>query len=533
MTKEARAEKLYENLWESVEILRSKMDPNDYKNYLLGLVFYKYLSDKLLYCSAELLEKEPKNLKEAQNIYEEACSDPKLSSNLIEGIKEEISFVIEPDLTFTSLIEKAYGKKFELKKLKNAFEKIEQSNDLFVSLFQDVDLNSKKLGPTIEKQTETLTEVMKKIYECDLLVESDVVGDAYESLIGKFASISGKTAGEFYTPQPVSELMARIVMQGKQNKMGVSVYDPTMGSGSLLLTVKKYSEEKNTISYFGQEINNSTFNLARMNMILHGVDISNQTLRNGDTLGSDWPVEKPVYFDTVIMNPTYSVKWSADKELLEDPRFSSYGVLAPKSKADFAFLLHGFHHLKSDGTMAIVLPHGVLFRGGAESVIREKLLKQGVIESVIGLPANIFFNTMIPTTIIVLRKKTENRDVFFIDASELFEKGKSQNKLLKEHILKILKVYTTKKNEPHFSHLATFNEVEEYDFNLNIPLYVSTVKEEEPIDLKELGKEMNSIDQEIVKSNQNLLEMLKQLEGKNEEEEEILQQFIQTVNWRT
>ncbi|MDG0933614.1 HsdM family class I SAM-dependent methyltransferase, partial [Bacillus paranthracis] len=285
-----------------------------------------------------------------------------VKEDLLEALQYDFSYTLEPKLTFTALVQAIHKGFFQLEDLAQGFRNIEQSSEIFENLFEDVDLYSKKLGSTPQKQNQTIAEVMKELAVLELAGHAgDVLGDAYEYLIGQFASDSGKKAGEFYTPQAISTLMTRIVLLGKENQKGFSVYDPTMGSGSLLLNVKKYSNEPGTVSYFGQELNTSTYNLARMNMILHGVDTANQHLSNSDTLDQDWPTEEPTNFDGVLMNPPYSAKWSADKGFLDDPRFSMYGVLSPKSKADFAFLLHGFYHLKDSGVMAIVLPHGVLF----------------------------------------------------------------------------------------------------------------------------------------------------------------------------
>lgn len=503
---------LYQSLWNSADILRSKMDANEYKSYLLGLIFYKYLSDKMLLKASDLLEKETDDLNQAQKNYEEAYNDKELHADLIEAIQEDISYIIEPKLTFTALVSDIHKGKFQLEDLAQGFRDIEQSSEVFENLFEDVDLYSKKLGATPQKQNQSISDVMKELANLNIAHEGDVLGDAYEYLIGQFASDSGKKAGEFYTPQPVSELMTRIVLYGKENQKGFTVYDPTMGSGSLLLNVKKYSNEKGTISYFGQELNTSTYNLARMNMILHGVDVANQHLHNADTLDQDWPTEEPTNFDAVLMNPPYSAKWSADKGFLMDPRFSMYGVLAPQSKADFAFLLHGFYHLKDSGVMAIVLPHGVLFRGNAEGTIRKILLETGAIDTVIGLPANIFFNTSIPTTIIVLKKNRRTRDVLFIDASKEYEKGKNQNILASEHIDKILKTYIKRENVDRYAHLASFDEIKENDYNLNIPRYVDTFEEEEQIDIVALGKELATLNDEIKQAEQAFLNMLDDLE---------------------
>lgn len=503
---------LYQSLWNSADILRSKMDANEYKSYLLGLIFYKYLSDKMLLKASDLLEMETTDLNQSQKNYEEAYNDKELQADLIEAIREDLSYIIEPKLTFTALFSEIQKGKFQLEDLAQGFRDIEQSSEIFENLFEDVDLYSKKLGATPQKQNQSIADVMKELAKLNMAHEGDVLGDAYEYLIGQFASDSGKKAGEFYTPQPVSELMTRIVLHGKENQKGFTVYDPTMGSGSLLLNAKKYSNEKGTISYFGQELNTSTYNLARMNMILHGVDVANQHLHNADTLDQDWPTDEPTNFDAVLMNPPYSAKWSADKGFLMDARFSMYGVLAPQSKADFAFLLHGFYHLKDSGVMAIVLPHGVLFRGNAEGTIRKILLENGAIDTVIGLPANIFFNTSIPTTIIVLKKNRPTKDVLFIDASKEFEKGKNQNVLTSAHIDKVLETYINRKNVNRYAHLASFAEVRENDYNLNIPRYVDTFEDEEQINIVALSKELAALNDEIKQAEQVFLSMLDELE---------------------
>ena len=289
-----------------------------------------------------------------------------------------------------------------------------------------------------------------------------------------------------------------------------------MGSGSLLLNAKKYSEQPQYIKYYGQELNTSTYNLARMNMFLHEIVAENQKLRNGDTLDGDWPTDEETDFNMVLMNPPYSAKWSAASGFLQDERFSEYGVLAPKSKADYAFLLHGLYHLKNNGTMAIVLPHGVLFRGAAEGKIREKLLRAGNIYAVIGLPANLFYNTSIPTCIIVLKKHRDGRDVLFIDASKKFNKGKKQNEMLDEHIDEVVKLYTKRETVEKEVFLASFEDIEKNDFNLNIPRYVDTFEEEEPIDLNALLTDMKKTDEEIEKVEGEFLSLMKQLTSTDE-----------------
>ncbi|MDN6730316.1 MAG: type I restriction-modification system subunit M [Alkalibacterium sp.] len=520
---------IYQILWNSADILRSKMDASEYKNYMLGLIFYKYLSDNMLHHAAELLEEDVKDLDEAQAVYENAYNDPEIKDDLIYELNFDFSYSLEPKLTFTSLMQSIYKGKFQLEDLAQGFRNIEQSSDLFENLFEDIDLYSRKLGASAQKQNQTITAVMKEMATLDMAYQGDVLGDAYEYLIGQFASDSGKKAGEFYTPQAVSKLMTQIVLKGKEDQKGFSVYDPTMGSGSLLLNVKKYSNEPGTVNYFGQELNTSTYNLARMNMFLHKVDVANQHLHNADTLDADWPTEEPTNFDAVLMNPPYSAKWSADKGFLDDPRFSMYGRLAPKSKADFAFLLHGYYHLKDSGVMAIVLPHGVLFRGGAEGKIRQSLLENGSIDTVIGLPANIFFNTSIPTTVIILKKNQDKKDILFIDASEEYTKAKTQNILEDKHIDKILETYKKRKKVDRYSYVASYEEIVENDYNLNIPRYVDTFEEEEPISLQEVAININNTQSKIIKTNNELRILFKELTAKAEESQQELDEFLKVL----
>ncbi len=523
---EQNSKSLYSALWASADILRSKMDANEYKNYLLGIIFYKYLSDKMLHYAVDQLEEKAENLTQAQAIYAEAYHDPEIHEDLKDALKDEFSYVIEPQYTFTQLINEVHSQSFQLESLQQGFRNIEQSADAFANLFQDIDLYSRKLGSTPQKQNETISGIMKELAEIDFAGHSgDILGDAYEYMIGQFASDSGKKAGEFYTPQPVAELMTKIVIHGKEDQKGFSVYDPTMGSGSLMLNIKKETTEPNTVQYFGQEINTSTYNLARMNLMLHGVPIANQYLNNADTLDDDWPTEEPTNFDGVLMNPPYSADWSAAKGFLDDVRFAPYGVLAPKSKADFAFLLHGFYHLKSNGTMAIVLPHGVLFRGGAEEKIRKILLENGHIYAVIGLPSNIFFNTSIPTTIIVLKKDYDKRDVLFIDASSEFDKVRTQNILTEANIAKILDVYVNRKTMDKYSYVASFEEIEENEFNLNIPRYVDTFEAEPEIPLADISANMISVNAELKTAEEELFAMLGELVGTTNEANDELEAF--------
>ena len=526
------SQSLYQALWNSADILRSKMDANDYKSYLLGMVFYKYLSDKMLFYVAETMEEPTDDLHKALDLYRGYYEDEETHADLLAVIKGEMSYAIEPDLTFTALVDRVNDGTFQLEDLAQGFRNIEQADELFENLFEDIDLYSKKLGATPQKQNQTISGVMKELAVLDVAGHAgDMLGDAYEYLIGQFATDSGKKAGEFYTPQPVAKLMTQIALIGREDKKGFTLYDATMGSGSLLLNAKRYSHEPNTISYFGQELNTSTYNLARMNMILHGVPIENQYLHNADTLDEDWPTQEPTNFDGVLMNPPYSAKWAADSGFLQDPRFSAFGALAPKSKADFAFLLHGYYHLKQDGgVMAIVLPHGVLFRGNAEGKIRQHLLEEGAIDTVIGLPANIFFNTSIPTTVIILKKDRTTRDVYFIDASKEFTKGKNQNLLEDKHIEKILEAYKSREDMDKFAHLASFEELQENDFNLNIPRYVDTFEEEEVAPLTDIVANINKTNQEIATKSAQLTDLLHQLKGTTLEAQAELDAFLKDLN---
>lgn len=515
-------------LWSGADVLRGKMDANEYKTYLLGLVFYKYLSDTYLAKAYDLLNDEsPDSLDEAQAQYEEVVKSEDAEDFLSE-LRSSMHYTLEPDMTYISILRDAQNNIFNREKLQSAFNRIQESDELFNGLFADVDLYSNRLGTGDQKQSATIAEVIKVLDGADLIhTEGDVLGNAYEYLIGQFASETGKKAGEFYTPHGPAQILCRIAMSGQEDKKGLQVYDPCMGSASLMLSCKNYSKEPDYIKYYGQELMPSTYNLARMNMFLHRVLPENQHLRNGDTLDADWPTDEETEFDVVTMNPPYSAKWSADEGFKQDERFMDYGgKLAPKSKADYAFLLHGFYHLKQSGTMAIVLPHGVLFRGASEGEIRRILLENGSIYAVIGLPANMFYNTSIPTCIIVLKKHREGRDVLFVDASNLFEKEKKQNVMNKEHIDKVIKLYNDRKTVDKLSFLASYEDIEKNDFNLNIPRYIDTSEEEEEIDLRELSANLRNIDREIKESNEALLQMFGELTYSSQDTKEAVEEFV-------
>ena len=388
-----------------------------------------------------------------------------------------------------------------LQNVERAFKKVgdssiggESAQD-FENLFDDVDLQSSKLGRKVSDKNKLIGQIIKHLSEIDFELENDendILGDAYEYLISQFASDAGKKAGEFYTPQEVSKILAKLVTVGKSRLK--SVYDPTCGSGSLLLRVSK---EVRVTDFYGQELNQTTYNLARMNMILHDVNFNDFDIRQGDSL------EEPLFiderFEAIVANPPFSAKWSSDKKFLDDERFSAAGKLPPKSKADYAFVEHMIYHLDENGTMAIVLPHGVLFRGAAEGTIRKFLVdERNYLDAVIGLPANLFYGTSIPTCVLVFKKcREENDDILFIDASQEFEKVKNQNKLRKSDIDKIVNTYINREEIDKYSHRASLEEIKENDFNLNIPRYVDTFEEEEPVDLDEVCKELEKISEEM------------------------------------
>lgn len=500
---------LQKKLWSIANDLRGNMDASEFRNYILGLIFYRFLSEKM--------EEEVERLLREDNMtFSEAWEDEEIKEALSDELIKRIGYFIEPEFLYSSLVSDIEAGKFDIEQLSKAINKVEESTlgtnseDDFVHLFSDMDLTSNRLGNNVSNRTKLISKVMLNLADLPFVhsdMEIDMLGDAYEYMIGQFAATAGKKAGEFYTPQQVSKLLAEIVTTDKEDLR--SVYDPTCGSGSLLLRVGRLAHVRH---YYGQEYNSTTYNLARMNMLLHDVNFKAFSIENGDTL------EEPAFldekFDAIVANPPYSAKWSADPSFLEDERFSNYGKLAPKSKADFAFVQHMIHHLDDEGTMAVVLPHGVLFRGAAEGVIRKYLIEEkNYLDAIIGLPANIFFGTSIPTTILVFKKSRQTENVLFIDASQSFEKGKNQNHMSDEDVDKILETYRNREVIDKYSYVATREEIEENEYNLNIPRYVDTFEEEEPVDIKALHEEIKEINKEIAEAEASLLEMLDELEG--------------------
>lgn len=509
MSDEGNKQQLEQKLWAIADILRGSMDANEYKNYILGFIFYKYLSEKIVTFLNKELEQDELTFKQA---YE---TDDEYKEILEEESVETLGYFLEPKYLFETIVEKAKINEFILEDLERALKKIgdsaagSESEDDFENLFEDVDLKSSKLGKTPDEKNKKISEVILKLSEIDFKLEDterDILGDAYEYLIGQFASSAGKKAGEFYTPQEVSKILAKIVTTGKTKIK--KAYDPTCGSGSLLLRISK---EAKVADFYGQELNQTTYNLARMNMILHDIPFDDFDIKRGDSL--EHPQHIDMQFDAIVANPPFSAKWSSDKKFNEDPRFSEYGKLAPKSKADYAFVQHMIYHLSEDGCMAVVLPHGALFRGAAEEKIRTHLIKnKNYMDAIIGLPANIFYGTSIPTLIMVLKKCRNNEDdILFIDASQEYEKIKNQNKLRPEDIEKIVTTYKNREEIEKYSHKATIEEIEENDYNLNIPRYVDTFEEEEPIDLDEVVREIRKIDEEMKEVDVKIIKYCKEL----------------------
>ena len=497
-------QQLEQKLWDIANTLRGRINADEYRNYILGFIFFKYLSEKQHLYANGLLEEE--DVKE----YTEIRDDETL-----QAIKEEslaqLGYFLEPNQLFEVIAKKGQNN-FIIEELEATLNYIEQSTmgteseEDFNGLFQDVDLASSKLGKTPDKRNEVIVEILGKLNEIDFKledIESDVLGDAYEYLISNFAAGAGKSAGEFYTPQQVSTILSKIVTLGKDKIR--SVYDPTCGSGSLLLRVAK---EAKVADFYGQELNPTTYNLARMNMILHDVHFSRFNIEQDDTLEDPRHLEQR--FEAIVANPPFSANWKGETNPLnaQDARFSQFGKLAPKTKADFAFLQHMYYQLADNGTVASVFPHGVLFRGAAEGKIREYFIKElNAIDAVIGLPANIFYGTSIPTCIVVLKKcRKVDDNIVFIDASsdDNFIKEGTQNKLREQDITRIVDAYANRQEIEKYCHLASFAEITENDYNLNIPRYVDTFEEEETIDVNVVTERLKTINTELVEVDKQL-----------------------------
>ncbi|MBF7092572.1 type I restriction-modification system subunit M [Flavobacterium sp. ALJ2] len=502
---------LESQLWAIANILRGKISANQFQDYILGFIFYKYLSEKLEKKANEFLKPDRILFKE---IDETSAEGKEILAALKEATVDALGYFLKPSELFTNLAKKGNAKiinqddeeqiqsTFILEDLANVLNSIEkstmgsESQDDFDNLFYDIDLNSTKIGRTTKDRNDVIVKIITALDEIDFDLDNtdgDVLGDAYEYLIGQFAAGAGQKAGEFYTPQQVSTILAKIVTTRKSKLK--SVYDPTCGSGSLLLRVAREVEEVG--HFYGQEQNRTTYNLARMNMILHDVNYHKFDIKNEDTL--ERPQHIDFKFEAIVANPPFSAKWSANPLFSNDDRFSQYGRLAPGTKADFAFIQHMVHQLDDNGIMACIAPHGVLFRGAAEGHIRKFLIEdRNYIDAIIGLPANLFYGTSIPTCILVLKKCKETpENILFIDASNDFEKVKNQNVLREADIDKITSTYQSREVIDKYSNIATLEEVKANDYNLNIPRYVNTFEEAISVDVNAVADRIQAIDSKM------------------------------------
>jgi type I restriction enzyme M protein len=524
MMNDSKQKQLNQTLWNIADQLRGAMDADDFRDYMLSFLFLRYLSENYEMAAKKELGRDYPDVGEDNRKVSLAlwyANNPDDIPAFEKQMRRKVHYVIQPQHLWNSIANMARTQNGDLlNTLQAGFKYIEEESfeSTFQGLFSEIDLASPKLGKGYPERNTKLCAIISEIAKGlnEFSTDIDALGDAYEYLIGQFAAGSGKKAGEFYTPQQISDILSAIVtLDSQEPKTGTkkrleSVMDFACGSGSLLLNVRKRMKDAGgTIGkIFGQEKNITTYNLARMNMLLHGVKDTEFEIYHGDTLLNDWdilrelnPAKKP-YFDAVVANPPFSYRWEPSESMGDDVRFKSHG-LAPKSAADFAFLLHGFHYLKDEGVMAIILPHGVLFRGGAEERIRTKLLKDGHIDTVIGLPANLFYSTGIPVCILVLKKCKKPDDVLFINAAEHFEKGKRQNRLRNgenggpDDIKKITETYQHRKEEPRYSRRVEIAEIEKNEFNLNISRYISTAVGEEEIDLAVTNAELAEIEKTI------------------------------------
>lgn len=517
-------------IWAMANELRGNMDASEYKNYILAFMFYRYLSE---HQEAHIQKYELVDIEDGESIseaYERAVKEDGLEDYL-EAISADLGYAIAPEDTWEALLSKIHNNQIVPSDYQTLFEHFnanasrnEEAAKDFQGVFNDINIGDSRLGSSTNARAKSLNSIVKLVDNIAYKDESgkDILGEIYEYLIGKFAASAGKKGGEFYTPHEVSRILAKLVTADISiTDQHFAVYDPTMGSGSLLLTVRNELDggsKAGAVKFYGQELSTTTYNLARMNLMMHNVSYNNMTLSNADTLESDWPdgidadgIDHPRSFDAVVANPPYSAKWDNNANKLKDSRFKEYGKLAPASKADYAFILHSIYHLNARGTMAIVLPHGVLFRGAAEGVIRKTLIEKNYLDTVIGLPANLFYGTSIPTTILVFKKNRSSSDILFIDASKEFEKGKNQNTITEAHIEKIIAAYRNRKDVEKYAHVATLDEVIENDYNLNIPRYVDTFEEEEPIDLAQVLADLEKDNQEIAELEKTIQEQLKLL----------------------
>ena len=501
-TYQAQANELSQKLWAIANDLRGQMDASEFKNYILGVIFYRYLSERTEMYMTDLLKNDD------GITYEEAFADDEYRPVVEEWSLSKLGYVIKPENLFRNLIRKITkfendADKFSVEDFEKAINDLvgstmgHESNKAFDGLFNDMRLQDSRLGETVSDRTEMIGRVMVRVSDIDFDLQDsqfDVLGTAYMILIGFFASDAGKKGGEFFTPAGPSKLCATLAALGLDEAK--SVGDCTCGSASMLLEVQKHLTTGKVGHFYGQELNATTYNLSRMNMIMHGIDWQNFDIYKGDTLKDDKYGD--IKMTVQVCNPPYSLKWSADKQFEDDPRYSGAGKLAPKGQADLAFVEHMIYHMdEDDGRVAVLLPHGVLFRGGAEETIRKYIIKDlNRLDAVIGLPANLFHGTGIPVCVLVLKSKRNGNagNILFIDASKEFKAGKNQNVLEQKHIDKIVETYEKRVDVDKFAHVAEMSEIVENGYNLNIPRYVDTFEEEEPVDLKEVRNRIQKLE---------------------------------------
>lgn len=501
-------------MWAMLNQTRGQIGLTAYKDYIFGILFYKYLSEKATRWLESVLRGET-----WENIYAQD------SARALEYMQKNLGYAIQPKDFFVDWKMAIDEDKFNIGLMTNAFGHFNQQIAFeakadFDGIFDGMRFDSADLGANAQARASVMISMIELLStpEFDLSGGGDTVSDIYEYLVRQFATVLASDMGQYYTPKEITDVMAQILTFGREDKERFSIYDPTVGSGSLLLTTASYmknSHKRGMIKYFGQEKDATPYRLARMNLMMHGVEYNDINVNHADTLESDWPdgviegKDTPRMFDAVMANPPYSAHWdSKDRE--DDQRWREYGV-APKTKADYAFLLHCLYHLEDDGRMAIILPHGVLFRGAAEGRIRKALIDKHQIETVIGFPDKLFLNTSIPVCVLILRKNRVASDILFIDASKDFEKLKKQNQLRPDDVKKIVDTVTNRKEIEKYSHIATLDEIKENEYNLNIPRYVDTFEEEEPIDIVEVSQEIIKLNAEIQQTEAEFLSMLDEL----------------------
>ncbi|MFW3579150.1 type I restriction-modification system subunit M [Vagococcus fluvialis] len=507
-------------MWNMLNQTRGQIGLTAYKDYIFGILFYKYLSEK----SSKWLDKVLRG-ETWQNVYSQD------SQKAMDYMKQNLGYAIQPGDFFEDWKKAIDEDRFNIGMMSDTFGHFNQQIAFeakadFEGIFDGMRFDSADLGSNAQARSSVMISMIELLStpEFNLSGDTDTVSDIYEYLVAQFATVLASDMGQYYTPKEISNVMARILTHGHEEKENFSIYDPTVGSASLLLTTASYmknSHKRGMIKYFGQERDATPYRLARMNLMMHGVEYNDININHADTLESDWPdgivdgKDSPRMFNAVMANPPYSAHWD-NKEREDDPRWREYGI-APKTKADYAFLLHCLYHLDNSGRMAIILPHGVLFRGAAEGRIRKALIDKHQIEAVIGFPDKLFLNTSIPVCVLILKKHRTASDILFVDASKEFEKVKSQNQLRSGDVEKIVNTVINRDEIEKYSYIATLDEIKENDYNLNIPRYVDTFEEEEPVDMAAVADQLIEIESELSSHSNELMTMLQELVATTDE----------------